>query len=96
LCGNKRIKKTIEYINSLISIEYLINSFSDLTFFKHTHLNDKQIKALNILPIKPSQIENLNVNDQQIIKKYLTEIANNSSIDKYDNFFISNFKQASL
>ncbi len=94
-CSNKRIKKTIQYVNSLISIEYIINSFSDLTFLKNTNLNENQLKALSVLPIKPSDIDYAGSYEHiQAVKKYLLEINNKNDKDKYDAFFSTNFKQA--
>lgn len=95
-CGNKRLKRTIDYLNSLRSIEYLLSSFRDLTFFKYSQLTEKQIKTLGALPIKPAELidnsNSISFGNIQIVKSYFEEMSNdNNEKDKFDNFFNSNF-----
>jgi hypothetical protein len=92
-CGDKQLKRSIDYLNSLRSIEYLINSYSDLTFFKSTSLNEKQIKALSLLPIKPLELDENHKNQVEEVKTYFTELEDKQSEkDIFDNFFNTNFK----
>lgn len=93
LCGDSRLKRTIDYLNSLRSIEYLINSYSDLTFFKSTNLNEKQLKALQVLPIKPLELEDSDKHQEEEVKTYFTELNDDKHSDKdiFDDFFNQNF-----
>ena len=94
LCGNSRFKRSIDYLNSLRSIEYLISSYSDLTFFKSTTLNEKQMKALQVLPIKPLEIEDYGKVQVEEVKTYFSELNDDKCRDKdmFDDFFNQNFK----
>ena len=94
-CGNTKYEKTFKYLNSLRSIEYMLTSYSDLTFFKSTELSANQHLALEILPILP---EELIENDDSNIEKVTKYIADHESfkkedraIDKVDVFFTNNF-----
>lgn len=94
-CVNKKYEKTFKYLNSLRSIEYLLNSFSDLTFFKSTKLSANQHLALQILPILPEELIDNDDSNIEKVTKYLTDHESfkkeERPIDKVDVFFTNNF-----
>lgn len=91
--GNKSIERTVDYLNSLRSIEYLLASYSDVTFLKTCNLNEKQIKALEVLPIKPLELVDYSHGDVNQVKSYIKDIVNKGLNDKYDAFFKSHLVQ---
>lgn len=96
-CGDKSLDRTFDYLNSLRSIEYMMNSYTELTFLKSTELSNIQHLALQILPIYPEELVSFDDNSIEKVSKYLkdNEVIRQEgrNIDKYDYFLTSKFIQ---
>lgn len=94
-CGDEKLEKTFDYLNSLRSIEYLMNSYTELTFLKSTELSNIQHLALQILPIYPEKLVKMDDASIEKVKKYLkdTEIIKQEgrNVEKFDVFLTSKF-----
>lgn len=94
-CGDKNHDKTIQYLNSLRSIEYLLNSYTELTFYKYTELSNIQHLALQLLPIFPEKLKEIDDESVEKLTKYLNENEfikeDVRGINKSDAFLTSNF-----
>lgn len=94
-CKNDSLKeRTFNYLNSLRSIEYLLNSYSELTFYKSTQLTDEQHLAIQLLPIFPEEQKDFVDENIKKVNCYLekaVEKAKNQQAEMNDMFLISNF-----
>ena len=94
-CKKDSIKEmTYNYLNSLRSIEYLLNSYSELTFYKSTQLTDEQHLAIQLLPIFPEEqkvFEDENIKKVNCYLEKTLEKSKNQQADINDMFLISNF-----